>query len=62
MRRVFANGPGDRGSIPDRGILKTPKIVLDASLLNNRHYKKVRIIGKVEQSWEWGSVLSRTAV
>ena len=29
MSRMFANGPGDLGSIPDRGISKTQKIVLD---------------------------------
>ena len=49
--RVFANGPGDLGSIPGRVIPKTKKMVLDASLLNNQHYK-VRIKGKVEQSRE----------
>ena len=32
--RVFANGPGDLGSIPSRIIPKTQKMVLDASLLN----------------------------
>ena len=53
--RVFANGPGDRGSIPGRVIPKTQKMVLDASLLNTQHYK-VRINGKVEQSWERSSV------
>ena len=42
--RVFANGPGDLGSIPGRVIPKTQKMVLDAS----QHYK-VRIKGKVEQ-------------
>ena len=47
--RVFANGPGDLGSIPGRVIPKTQKMVLDASLLNTQHYK-VRIKGKVEQS------------
>ena len=31
--RVFANGPGDLGSIPGRVIPKTQKMVLDASLL-----------------------------
>ena len=46
--RVFANGPGDRGSIPGRVIPKTLKMVLDTSLLNTQHYK-VRIKGKVEQ-------------
>ena len=46
---VFANGPGDLGSIPGRVIPKTQKMVLDASLLNTQHYK-VRIKSKVEQS------------
>ena len=45
MVRVFAKGPGDLGSIPGRVIPKTPKIVLNASLLNAQHYK-VRIKGK----------------
>ena len=49
--RVFANGPGDLGSIPGRVIPKTQKMVLDASLLNIQHYK-VRIKVKVEQSRE----------
>ena len=48
---MFANGPGDLGSIPGRVIPKTQKMVLDASLLNIQHYK-VRIKGKVEQSRE----------
>ena len=33
MSRLFANGPGDRGSIPDRFIPKTQKMVLDVALL-----------------------------
>ena len=33
ISRVFANGPGDRGSIPGRVIPKTQKIVLDAPWL-----------------------------
>ena len=49
--REFSNGPGDLGSILGRVIPKTQKMVLDASLLNTQHYK-VRIKGKVEQSWE----------
>ena len=49
--RVFANGPGDLGSVPGWVIPKTQKMVLDASLLNTQHYK-VRIKGKVEQSRE----------
>ena len=55
MRRVFANSPGDRGSIEGRVIPKTPKMVLDDASLNTQHYK-VKIKGKVEQSREWGSV------
>ena len=46
MVRVFANGPVDLGLIP-----KTQKMELDATLLNTQHYK-VRIKGKVGQSWE----------
>ena len=48
MSRVFANGPGDRGSIPGRVIQKTQKVVLDAALLNTQHYK-IGIKGKVQQ-------------
>ena len=59
--RVFANGPGDLGSIPGRVIPKTQKMVLDASLLNIQHYK-VRIKGKVEQSRERISALPYTLV
>ena len=51
MSRVFANGPGDHGSIPGQVVLKTQKMVLDATLLTTQHYK-VRIEGKVEQSRE----------
>ena len=58
MSRVFANGPEDLGSIPDRVIPKTLKIVLDTSLLNTQ----VRIKGKVEQSSEWSGTLPYTAV
>ena len=36
---MFAIGPVDRGSIPGRVILKTQKMVLDASFLNTQHYK-----------------------
>ena len=61
MSRVFANGTGDRGSIPGRFILKTQKMFLDAALFKIQHYK-VRIKGKVEQSWEWSSALSYTSV
>ena len=41
---------------------KKKKKVLDASLLNTQHYKKVQIKGKVEQSKEKGSTLPYTLV
>ena len=56
MYVVIANGPGDRGSISDRVIPKTQKMVFDATLLNTQHYK-VKIKGKVEQYREWSSAL-----
>ena len=59
--RVFANGPGDLGSIPGRVIAKSQKMVLDASLLNTQDYK-VQIKGKVEQSRERSSALPYTLV
>ena len=43
--RVFANGPGDLGSIQGRVTPKTFKMVLDTFLLKSQHYK-VRIKGK----------------
>ena len=61
MSRVFANGPGDLGSVSGRVIPKTQKIVLDAALRNTRHYK-LRIKGKVEQSEVRSSALSYTLV
>ena len=61
MSRVFANGPGDSGSIPGQVIPKTQKIVLDSALLNTQHYK-VRIKGKVEQFQKWRSTLPYTSV
>ena len=61
MSRVFANSPGDQGSIPDRVIPKTQKMILDATLLNTQHYK-VRIKCKVEQSREWSITLPYTLV
>ena len=54
MSKVFANGPGDLGSILGRVIPKTQKMVLGAALLNTQHYK-VKTNGKVEQSREWSS-------
>ena len=51
VSRVFANGSGDQGSIPDWVISKTQKMVVETSLLNTQHYKAY-IKGKVEQSKE----------
>ena len=39
MSKVFAYGPGDRGSIPDRVIPKTQKMVLDAAFIKSQHYR-----------------------
>ena len=47
MVRVTANGLGDLGSIPDRVIPRTQKLILDVSLINSQHYK-VEIKCKVE--------------
>ena len=59
--RVFANGPGDWGSVTGRVILKTRKMVLDASLLNTQLYN-VQFKGKVEQSRESCCALAYTLV
>ena len=59
--RVFANGLGDLGSIPDRVIPKNLKMTLDTSLLNTQQYK-VRIKGKMEQSRERSGALPYTSV
>ena len=59
--RVFANGPGDLGSIPGHVIPKTLKMVLDTPILNTQQCK-VRIKGKVEQSRERSSALPDTVV
>ena len=56
VRRVFANSPGDRGSVTGQVIPKTQKMVLDAALLSTQHYE-VRIKGKMEQSRERSSAL-----
>ena len=61
MVTVFANGPGDLGSIPGRVIPETPKMVLDASLLNTQHYK-VPIKVKMDQYRERISALPYTLV
>ena len=49
LGRVFANDPGDLGSIPGRVIPKTLKMVLDTFLLITQQYK-ARIKSKAEQS------------
>ena len=61
MGRVFVDDPEDRGSILNRVIPTTQKIVPDTSLLNTQHYK-LRINGKVEQSREMSSELHYTSV
>ena len=59
--RVFVNSLGDRSSIPDRIIPKTPKTILDDSLLNIEYFK-VDIKGKVEQFRERDSALLYTSL
>ena len=49
--RLFAKGPGDRGSIPARVMPKNQKMVLVASLLYTQYYQ-VWSNGKVGQSKE----------
>ena len=61
MCRVFANGPGDLGSISGRVVPKTIKMVLGTCVLNTQQYK-VRIEGKLEQSRERSIALSYTSV
>ena len=61
MGRVFASGPGDRGSVLGRVIPKIQKMVLDAALLNTQFYK-LAIKGKFEQSRERSSALPCTLV
>ena len=60
MKIVFANGPGDRASIPGRVIPKTQKMLLDV-FFNTQHYK-VLINGKVEQFRERSWALLYTFV
>ena len=52
-KRVFANGPGEQCSIPDRVMPKTQKVVLDDPLLNTRHYT---VLIKYEWSNPWKRV------
>ncbi len=42
MGRVFANGPGDLGSIPGCVIPKTLKRVLDTSLLKTQYLQEIQ--------------------
>ena len=56
---VFANWSGRPGFNPRSS--HTLKMVLDTSLLNTQQYK-LRINGKVEQSWERSSALPYTSV
>ena len=58
---MFANDPRDLGSIPSRVIPETLKMVFDISELNTQQYK-VRIEGKVKQSWERSSALPNTSM
>ena len=58
---MFANDPGDRGSIPGRVVLKTQKMVIVVTLLNTKHYKE-KIKGKVEKSRKRSCALSNTLV
>ena len=53
--RVFASGPGNKGSFSGRIIPKIQKMGLDISLLKTHH--KVRFEGKVELSREKSSIL-----
>ena len=60
--KVFANDPGDWGSIPGRVIPKTfKKMVLDTPKLNTQH-SKVCIKSKMEQSMERSSALPYSSV
>ena len=61
MGRLFANDPGNLGSVPGRVIPKPKKMVLDISLLNTQQYK-VPIEVKEEQSRERSNVLPYTSV
>ena len=59
--RVFTIELGSSGSIPSQVMQKTPKMVLDAALINLQHYK-VWIKNKVEQSRERSGALPNTSV
>ena len=61
VSRVFTNGLENWGSISGRVILKTQKMVLNATLLNTQH-NKLRIKGEVEQFREKSNTLPYTSV
>ena len=62
MIRVFANGPGEIWVLSQvESYQRLKKMVLDAILINTRHYK-VHIKGKVEQSRERSNTLPYTSV
>ena len=61
MSRVFANDPGELGSVPGWVIPKTQKMVLEAALLNTQLYE-VRFKDKVKQSKERSSALPYSPV
>ena len=61
MNKVFANGLGGQGSIPDQVIPKSQKMVLDAALVSTQNYKE-RIKDKMEQSRERGYALPYISV
>ena len=44
MGIVFANGSGDRDSIPGRVIPKTQKMLLDILLLNTRYKLRIKYV------------------
>ena len=45
--RVFANGPGDVGSVPGRVIPKTLKMVHDTALQYKVHISNIRYVSRV---------------
>ena len=51
MSRVLTSGPGNRGSVPGRVILKTQEMILDAAFLKTQFYK-ILIKGKEEHTRE----------
>ena len=60
MDRVFGNGPGDLGSIPDRVIPKTQKMVLHPSLLNTQHYKVLFTNPSARAGYDTRSIFKRS--